>query len=118
MDSLSSMARAISEACRDGERLPGALILCGVIEAAAALWLAIFKEPMGIFLHHGKVLSYLYYSILIAVVLFGLVEASFGFWVSGDLDNRRAMGKKILWFSVLPIIFVAALGGFAFAVPK
>ncbi|KAK3141476.1 hypothetical protein QOZ80_4BG0334450 [Eleusine coracana subsp. coracana] len=79
---LINMVSMISEACRNVERLPAALIWSGIIQAAAALALVIFKAPGGIFLHHGKAPIYLYYGILIAVVIFGLVEASAGFWVS------------------------------------
>ena len=45
MDVLSKMTRAISDALKDPEKLPGALILCGVLEAAAALSLVFFREP-------------------------------------------------------------------------
>jgi hypothetical protein len=54
----------------------------------------------------------LYYGILIAVFVFGLFEASAGFWVSNDVNGRRAAGKTILWVSILPLVVVAALGGF------
>ncbi|KAL6843807.1 hypothetical protein ACP4OV_026378 [Aristida adscensionis] len=109
---LLDMVSLISDACRNAEKLPAALITCGVVQAAAALALAVFKAPGGIFLHHGKAPLYLYYGILIAVVVFGLAEAYAGFCVSGDLANRRAVGKTILWTSILPIVLVTGLGGF------
>ena len=115
MDSLASLinlAALISGACRDAEMLPGALISCGVLEAAAALCLVISRAPGGIFLHHGRAPFFLYYGILVAVVIFGLLEASAGFWVSGDVVGRRAVGKTVLWLGLLPIVFVAAFGGF------
>jgi hypothetical protein len=109
---LINMVALIAEACRNVEKLPAALISSGVIQATAALALAIFKSPGGIFLGHGKVPWYLYYSILIAVMIFGFLEAAAGFYVSGDLTQRRAMGMTILWVSILPIVLVAGLGGF------
>ncbi|KAL6651400.1 hypothetical protein ACP70R_010325 [Stipagrostis hirtigluma subsp. patula] len=109
---LLNIASLISDACQNVEKLPAALISTGVVQAAAALALAIFKAPGGIFLHHGKAFLYLYYGILIAVVTFGLVEAYVGFYVSGNLTDRRAIGKTILWISILPIVLVAGLGGF------
>ncbi|CAM0902884.1 unnamed protein product [Alopecurus aequalis] len=109
---LVEMVSLISDACYNAEKLPGALISCGVIQAAAALCLIIYRAPGGLFLHHGRAPLYMYYGILIAIVLFGLVEASAGFWVSGNVIGRRAVGKTILWLSILPLVVIAALVGF------
>lgn len=81
MDVHGRIARAISDALRDPEKLPEALILCGVLEA---------------------------YGVLLAAVVFGVVEAFTGFWVSGDLaGRRRTVGVIVLWFSVLLVIIIA-----------
>jgi hypothetical protein len=48
------------------------------------------------------------------VAVFGFAEATAGFWVSGDQVERRAVGKTFLWVSILPLVLVAALGGFVF----
>ncbi|KAG2574845.1 hypothetical protein PVAP13_7KG352200 [Panicum virgatum] len=109
---LIKIVGLISEACRTVEKLPVALITSGIVQAAAALALAVFKSPSGIFVGHGKAPLYLYYGILIAVIIFGFVEASAGFYVSGDVTRRRAVGMTILWISILPIVLVAGLGGF------
>ncbi|XP_062186038.1 uncharacterized protein LOC133889590 [Phragmites australis] len=109
---LIKIVDLISQALRNAEKLPAALITSGIVEGVAALGLALFKAPGGIFQHHGKVPFFLYYGILIATVIFGFVEASAGFWVSGDLVGRRAVGKAIMWISILPIVLVAGLGGF------
>ncbi|KAG2581311.1 uncharacterized protein LOC120639314 [Panicum virgatum] len=114
MDILGRIARAISDALCDPEKLPRALILCGIVEAAAALSLIFFRVPGGgLFLrHHGeKALVYAYYGVLGAVAAFGLGEASTGFWVSGDPVGRRAVGMTVLWVSILPLVIVAGLGG-------
>jgi hypothetical protein len=108
---MSNLAALISEALRNAEKLPGALIFGGVVEAAGALSLLIFKAPGGLFLHHGKAPIFLYYGILVAVAIFGLVEALAGFWVSNNVAQRAAVGKAILCVSILPLIMVAALGG-------
>ena len=95
MDILGRIARAISDALRDPKKLPRALILCGIVEAAAALSLVFFRVPGGgLFLrHHGeKALVYVYYGVLGAVVAFGLGEASTGFWVSGDPSGGAPSG--------------------------
>ncbi|RCV35485.1 hypothetical protein SETIT_7G243200v2 [Setaria italica] len=102
----------ISEACRNVDKLPAALITSGIVQATAALALAIFKSPAGIFVGNGKMPFYLYYGILIPVIIFGFVEASVGFYVSGDLTRRRAIGMTILWISILPIVLVVGLGCF------
>ena len=109
---LFKMVALIPDALRNAEKLPGALISCGVVQAAAVLFLIISGTPRGLFLHHGRAPVYLYFGILIAIVVFGLVEASAGFWVSGDVVQRRAAGKTILWVSIVPIVVVAALAGF------
>uniref|UniRef100_A0A0D3G0I1 Uncharacterized protein n=1 Tax=Oryza barthii TaxID=65489 RepID=A0A0D3G0I1_9ORYZ len=103
----------ISDAYRNAEKLPAAMISCGVVEAAAAIFLGAFKAPGGIFQHHSKAPFYLYYGIIGGVAIFGFAEAWTGFWVSGDLNGRRAVGRTILWVSILPLV-VAALGVFVF----
>ena len=115
MEFLAALMKVIDLICqalRNVEMLPAALVTSGVVEAAAALALAIFEPPGGIFQHHGKAPLYLYYGILVTTVIFGLVEASVGFWVSRDLNGRGAVGKTVMFISILPIVFVAGLGGF------
>lgn len=119
MDILGKMTRAISDALQDPEKLPGALILCGVLEAAAALSLVFFRVPGAAFVQHGeKALGYVYYAALIAIVVFGLAEAAVGFWVSGNPAGRRFVGKVVMAFSIMPLVIVAGLGGFSSAAPK
>ncbi|TKV90247.1 hypothetical protein SEVIR_9G016100v4 [Setaria viridis] len=108
---MIKIACLIPEACRNAGKLPAALITSGIVQAAAALALVVFRSPAGIF-SHGKAPFYLYYGILVAVIIFGFVEASVGFYVSSDLIRRGAVGMTILWISILPIVLVAGLGGF------
>jgi hypothetical protein len=106
-----ALVELIAEARLNPARLPVALISFGVVLSAAALALIIFKTPGGIFLRlHGSTPAYLYYGILGAIVIFGLVEASLGFWVGG----WHTAGKTVLWVSLLPLVLVFALGGLAF----
>ncbi|KAF7087254.1 hypothetical protein CFC21_090457 [Triticum aestivum] len=112
MDIIITILASISAACSDRKNLPKALISGGIFNAAAALCLVFFQGPGGVFLHHGKGAYYLYYGILVAIAVFGLVEAAMGGWVFGRLDDRHAAGKAVLYVSILPLICVAAFGGF------
>ncbi|KAM0931571.1 hypothetical protein ACQ4PT_000250 [Festuca glaucescens] len=119
MDLEANVVRAIVEANGDGKKLPWALMLCGVLEAGVALWLLVYKVPSSIFFNHGKVVFCSYYGILVAVLLFGLVEAWVGYGASWDLERWRAAGEKLLWFSILAVVVLIGLGGsLAFAAPK
>ncbi|KAG0521384.1 LOW QUALITY PROTEIN: hypothetical protein BDA96_08G155800 [Sorghum bicolor] len=122
-----ALLELIAEARLNPSRLPVALITFGVVLSAAALALIVFKTPGGIFLRlHGSTPTYLYYGILTVVLIFGLAEASLGFWVvvphdddddddvDGDGGWRNAAGKTVLWVSLLPLVLVFALGGLAF----
>ncbi|KAL6843774.1 hypothetical protein ACP4OV_026345 [Aristida adscensionis] len=103
---LLRVASLISGACRNVEKLPAALISGGLVEAAIALALAVFRAPSGIFVHA----AFLYYAILGAIVVFGIIQAYTGMYVAGNPNDRRAIGKTILWISVLPVVLVLGLG--------
>jgi hypothetical protein len=108
VDAAASMA----DASHDATKLPRAMVAGGVGEAAAALYLALFKSPAGLFRRTDRML-YSYYALLAAVVLFGVAEAWVGHWVSHDPVRRRAVGTTVLWVSVLPLLFLASVGGHA-----
>lgn len=108
---LAKILQAIADACLDENKLPGALISCGVLQAAAALSLIFFQAPGGIFGHHGKALHWFYYGSLVTVVIVGFVETSLGFWVAADLVNRRAGGTTMLLVCLFSLIYVVALWG-------
>ncbi|CAN6361499.1 unnamed protein product [Urochloa humidicola] len=103
----------MSDASHDTSKLPAALISFGTALSSAALSLIVFKAPGGIFLRlHGSMPVLLYYGSLIAIVIFGLVEASFGYWVvPHNFGGWRTVAKTMLWFSILPLVLVTALGG-------
>jgi hypothetical protein len=88
------------------------MVTGGIAEATAALYLALFRSPAGLFLL-TKFLFFSYYGILAAVFLFGVAEAWTGLWVSHDPLSRRAVGMTVLWVSVLPMLFLAGIGGHA-----
>ncbi|TVU49544.1 hypothetical protein EJB05_00857, partial [Eragrostis curvula] len=113
---LVEQMERVSDANSDPEKLPAVLMSSGGVLTAAALSLIIFKTPGGIFLRlHGGGPVYSYYGILAAMVILGLAVASFGFWVvPRDLRGWHATGKTLLWFSILALVLVAALGGLAF----
>ncbi|EES12756.1 hypothetical protein BDA96_06G216400 [Sorghum bicolor] len=103
----------------DGAKLRRALIAGGSAKAAAALLLALSSRsspPAGGVFHRGggtTLLLCAYYGVLAAVALFGGVEVAVGFWVAGDPDRRRGWGRRVIWVSVVPLVIVAGLGGFA-----
>ncbi|KAM0877862.1 hypothetical protein ACQ4PT_035243 [Festuca glaucescens] len=98
------------DASQDSTKLPRVMVSGGVGEAAAALYLALFRTPAGLFVRTNS-LFYAYYGVLVAVLLFGLVEAWAGLWVSHDPLRRRAVGMTVLCVSVLPLLFLAGVGG-------
>jgi hypothetical protein len=108
IDAAASMA----DASHDATKLPRAMVAGGVGEAAAALYLALFKSPAGLFRRTNHML-YSYYAVLAAVVLFGVAQAWAGLWVSHEPQRRRAVGTTVLWVSVLPLLFLASVGGHA-----
>ncbi|KAK3136849.1 hypothetical protein QOZ80_5BG0443490 [Eleusine coracana subsp. coracana] len=114
---LGRMMELMTDARHNPAKLPVALMSFGIILSAAALSLVIFMAPAGgIFIRlHGSAPVFTYYGILIAVVIFGLAVASFGFWVvPRDPQGWHAAGKTVLWICLLPLVLVAALGGLVF----
>ncbi|KAF8713497.1 hypothetical protein HU200_028276 [Digitaria exilis] len=105
MDVLVNMVRLISDAFGDMEKLPVALILCGSVLAAAALRIAIFQAPEGVFFRNA----------LVTAVAFGFMETCAGLWlrVTGDPTSWQTTAKIILGLSIFPLIIVAAIGGLA-----
>uniref|UniRef100_A0A0D9WLS4 Uncharacterized protein n=1 Tax=Leersia perrieri TaxID=77586 RepID=A0A0D9WLS4_9ORYZ len=107
---LTGLMELVAEAGGNPTMLPVALVTLGVVQSVAALSLILSKGPTagGILFHlHGNAPGYLYYGILV----FGLAEASFGYWVvPRDLDGWRAVAKTVAWVSMLPFILVVALG--------
>ena len=75
----------------------------------------LFRAPAGLFLLSGSLVR-AYYCVLAAIVLFGVAEAWTGLWLShGDPapPRRRAVGVAVLWASLLPLLLLAGVGGFA-----
>jgi hypothetical protein len=73
LSSAVDAAADMMDASHDPMKLPRAMVTGGVAEAAAALYLALFRSPAGRFLL-TKFLVYSYYGVLAAVFLFGLAE--------------------------------------------
>lgn len=108
-----AVAGQMADAAQDDLRLRRALVGGGAVKAAAAVLLAISRAPGGVFLSGGRALYYGYYVVLLAVALYGAVEVAVGFWVAGDLERRRGWGRAAVWVSVVTLVLVAGLGGFA-----
>jgi hypothetical protein len=108
MISAMAIAKLISDACLDAEKLPEALIACGLLEAVVAIELIIRKARDGILLRDRVVLLCLYYTFLIAALIVGFFKIFAGFWVSDDFVGRRAAGKKILQYTVVSLVLMLA----------
>ncbi|KAK3143849.1 hypothetical protein QOZ80_4AG0305770 [Eleusine coracana subsp. coracana] len=105
-DAVADIAVASND---DAAKLRRALVAGGVGQAATALYMALFKQPAGLFLR-GRFLHYSYYIALVGVVLFGVAEAWVGLWVSRDPRRRRAVGVAVLWASLLPLLLLVGVG--------
>ncbi|OEL24804.1 hypothetical protein BAE44_0014178 [Dichanthelium oligosanthes] len=107
------VAGQMADAAHDDRKLVRALVGGGAAKAVAGLVLALHPSPGGVFLSGGSAMFYAYYGILVVVALFGALEVAVGLWVSGDPDRRRGWGRLAMWVSVVPLVFVAGMGGFA-----
>ncbi|KAF8702267.1 hypothetical protein HU200_033035 [Digitaria exilis] len=107
-------ATDMAEATLDVAKLRRVLVTGGVGQAAAALYMVLFRTPAGVFLLSGPLLR-AYYCVLAAIVLFGVAEAWTGLWLAHGGDSapprRRAVGVAVLWASVLPMLVLAGVGG-------
>jgi hypothetical protein len=112
MPNPNAVADDIVDAVRHETKLQRALVGGGVAMSSASLFLALFRAPHGVFLH-DKLLVVAYYVILAAIAVFGAMEVTAGFWVAADPCRRRGKGKILIMASVVPLVLVTALGGFA-----
>ena len=106
----------IAEAGQDVTAAAAALMICGVFLGSSGLALAIFKAPPSAASGSPfQVPGYAYYGFLASTALFGLAEASFGFWaVARDPERWAGIARFLLWVSILPLCVVVALGSLAF----
>jgi hypothetical protein len=102
----------MADAAPDETKLQRAMVGGGVTMSSVALFLALFRSPGGVFLRDRQ-LAIAYYLILAAAVVFGAMEVAAGFWVAGDPRRRHGKGKMVMWASVVPLVLVTALSGFA-----
>jgi hypothetical protein len=100
----------------DVAKLRRVLVGGGVGKAAAALYMMLFRAPAGLFLLSGSLFR-AYYCVLSAIVLHGVAEAWTGLWLFHDdpapPPRRHAVGVAVLSASLLPLLLLAAVGGFA-----
>ncbi|KAM0919445.1 hypothetical protein ACQ4PT_008167 [Festuca glaucescens] len=111
-DTTAGDHQDMADAARDETKLQRALVGGGAAMSSAALFIALFRAPGGVFLR-DKLLVDAYYAILAVVFVFGAVEVAAGYWVAGDPRRRHGKGKVVMWASVVPLVLVTALGGFA-----
>ncbi|KAG8066042.1 hypothetical protein GUJ93_ZPchr0004g40112 [Zizania palustris] len=100
---VSSFAVDMVEASYDTMKLQRVMVAGGIVKAAAALYLALFRN---------KGLFYSYYGVLSAIIVFGVTEAWTGLWISHNC-RWRAVGTTVLWLSILPLFFLAGVAGSA-----
>ncbi|OEL22563.1 hypothetical protein BAE44_0016418 [Dichanthelium oligosanthes] len=103
----------ITEAGHDAWKQAVALVACGVFLCSSALALIFKVAPGSVFVHWwqgSSAVVYAYYSVLAYTVVFGLAEASLGFWVvPRDVQGWSRVGKVVLFLSIFPLIVVLAL---------
>ena len=106
----------IAGAGHDVATAAAALMIGGVFLGSSGLALAIFKAPPSAASGSPfQVPGYAYYGVLADTVLYGLAEASFGFWaVARDPERWAGIARFLLWVSILPLCVVVALGSLAF----
>jgi hypothetical protein len=72
----------------------------------------VYKPPHGLlFQHHALA----YYLTLVGIFFAGVVEVWTAFWVSetaGVGGGRRALGRAVLWASVVPLAAALGIGGY------
>ncbi|CAN6236087.1 unnamed protein product [Urochloa humidicola] len=108
----------MAEATLDAAKLRRVPVAGGVGQASAAVYMMLFRPPAGLFVLSGSLFR-AYYCVLAAIAVFGVAEAWTGLWLSHDDDpaavppRRRAIGVAVLWASVLTLLILAAVGGFA-----
>ena len=108
MDPEAALTRVVdsaSAALRSRTMVPSAMLTVGVFQAVAALALFFYRTtPEGIFSHHGNVVVFVYYGVLVAGVIVGSATASASFWVARRLENRHGIGMALLCASTLTLI--------------
>ena len=105
----------IAGAGHDVTTAAAALMIGGAFLGSSGLALAIFKAPPSAASGSPfQVPGYAYYGFLAGTALFGLAEASSGFWaVARDPESWAGIAKFLLWVSILPLCVVVALGSLA-----
>uniref|UniRef100_A0A0E0MRA0 Uncharacterized protein n=1 Tax=Oryza rufipogon TaxID=4529 RepID=A0A0E0MRA0_ORYRU len=111
-------AGVAGEEYRSGTPPPGQFVkeLLGVgsLTLAMAAGTLVYKPPHGL-LFQRHVLAY--YLTLVGIFLAGVAEVWTAFWLSeaagdGRRRRRRALGRAVLWASVVPLAAIAGIGGY------
>ena len=91
------------------------LLGVGSLTLAMAAGTLVYKPPHGLLFQRHVVA---YYLTLVVIFLAGVAEVWPAFWLSeaaGDGRRRRrrgALGRAVLWASVLPLAAIAGIGGY------
>uniref|UniRef100_A0A0E0FG51 Uncharacterized protein n=1 Tax=Oryza nivara TaxID=4536 RepID=A0A0E0FG51_ORYNI len=84
----------------------------GFLTLVISVGTLVYKPPHGLlFQHHALA----YYLTLVGIFFAGVVEVWTAFWVSetaGVGGGRRALGRAVLWASVVPLAAALGIGGY------
>uniref|UniRef100_I1NK65 Uncharacterized protein n=1 Tax=Oryza glaberrima TaxID=4538 RepID=I1NK65_ORYGL len=87
------------------------LLGVGSLTLAMVAGTLVYKPPHGLLFQRNVVA---YYLTLVVIFLAGVAEVWTAFWLSeaaGD-GRRGALGRAVLWASVLPLAAIAGIGGY------
>ncbi|KAL6847900.1 hypothetical protein ACP4OV_022028 [Aristida adscensionis] len=90
-------------------RLTRLLFLSGFFTLAMSLATALYRPPQGVVFQRHRLA---YYLTLAGIFAAGLAEVTAAFWLSRS-RGRPIFARAVLCASVVPLLVVVALGGFA-----
>jgi len=96
----------------DPSNVPRALLTVALFTLSMATVTVFYKAPNGVVFGHHRLA---YYLSLAAIIVAGVAEAWAALWILGSCQtDRRRFGKGVLWASIVPLVTVMGIGGFAF----
>lgn len=95
----------------DPSNVSRALLTVALFTLSMAMVTVFYKAPSGVVFGHHRLA---YYLSLAAIIVAGVAEAWAALWILGSCEtDRRRFGKGILWASIVPLVTVMGIGGFA-----
>ncbi|KAL6847895.1 hypothetical protein ACP4OV_022023 [Aristida adscensionis] len=110
----SSLVEAAFEPGASPRKLAFALSAVGFLTLVMAMATALYKPPQGVVFQRRRLA---YYLTLAGILAAGIAEVATAFWLTrraaGGGQGRRGLARAVLCCSLLPLVVVVALGGFA-----